>query len=1829
MEGGDLCMNSIDERVVQMKFENAAFERGVQQTLNTLARLNKGLQLQGATKGLQGVTTVAQQFDQHIGRSRDSLGRFTQTVSQSASTTTSFAQKIQSSEGFLSKFSTGFSTLVSHVTSFGSKVDSGRNSLGQFTSGLSQTSGAADKSASSLQRIENAVSTVASKFSVLGRLATGALENIGARASQAGLQLLNSFSFAPIAQGFREYETNLNSIQTILANTQAAGTNLKDVNGALDELNHYADQTIYNFSEMAKNIGTFTAAGVGLKESTAAIKGIANLAALSGSNSEQASGAMYQLSQAISAGRVSLEDWNSVVNAGMGGTVFQRALAQNAEKLGTLSKGAVDLKGKMKNVTIEGKSFRESITAKPGQESWLTSKVLTQTLAQFTGDLSDADLAAQGFNKSQIKAIQAQAKTAKEAATQVKTFSQLMDTTKEAIGSGWTQTWELIFGDFTEAKGLFTGVSKSISKIVGDSSDARNKMISEWKKFGGRDALIEGLGNAFKALGSVLKPIKDAFREIFPATTGKQLADMTKNFRDFTEKLKIGGQTADKLKRTFAGVFAVFGIAGDIIKGVVGTIFDLVGVATKGSGGFLEFTANIGDFLVALRNGIREGNGITSFFKGLGTVLAIPIKLVQKLAGFLATLFKDSDSKGFEKSVAGASAALAPLGKLGEVVSFAWQKTLTVMENVGAFFSTLGGKISKGLQSIGINLSTMFEGFDAKTLFAGLDTGLLAGLFVIVKKFLGTFGGGAGGIFDAISEGIGNLTGSFTTMQNTLKAATLLQIALAIGVLSVSLSVLAKIDPEDLTKAGAALTVLFGQLMGTLSVFQKFIGAAGFAKMPFVMGSLILLASAVLILVQAVKQLSGLDWNGLAKGLTGLSVTMALLVGALKFMPTPAGMISTGLGLIALAAAIKILASAVTDLSGLSWNEIAKGLVGVGVLLGSLVLFTMFSKVDKAGIGQGAGIVLLAAGIKILASAVVEMSKMSWNEVAKGLVSLAGALAVITAALMLIPPNAPLAAAGVLGVALSLGMIGDALQDMAKLSWANIASSLTTMLGALAIITAALYVIPPTAPLAAAGVLIVALSLTQIAKVLAGFAEYSWEEIGKAMVLLAGTMGIIAGAMYLMTGALPGAAATIIIAGALAILAPVLQQFSQMSMAEIGKSLLMLAGVFAVFGAAALLLAPVIPVMIGLGAAVALLGIGLLAAGGGMFLFATGLTALAAAGAAGTAAVVGIVSGLIGLIPKLMEQIGLGIVAFAKVISTAGPAITKAITTVLNSLINAINQLAPKIVTTLGRLMLMMLQTMLKYVPNMVSTGLKLVAGVLQGVANNIGKVVTAAANVIIAFLRGLGKEIPRIVDAGIKMVISLVNGIADALRKNQGAMNAAGKNLASAIVEGMVSGIAGGIGAISSAAKSVAHSALSAAKGVLGIHSPSKEFKKIGQFVIEGFRQGLDGNKSQIYDAFNDLKKMLLDLSKSSKASSKERARAAAAYSTLTKGYVDERNHLGKLSDQYDKYTAKIKAAQDTLANAKKTRDDYNKSIRDQYSDTASPTAETTTSTYIADLKKQVEDTKVYSNALQRLRKMGLNDETYQDLLGQGVSALPFVQDLLKNGKTSVTEINSLAKQLDAAGAALGKTASANLYQAAVDSAAGLVKGLQNQQKKIEQIMDKIADSMVKAIKKKLGIKSPSRVFMGIGNDSAQGLINSLDEMSGSVGKAAASTGQTAMQALRDSMNGFSDLITSDLNFQPTITPVLDLSSVKKTAGQIGSILPSQTVVDASYSKAKTISDSFASSGDTTAGQVSSVVKTVTLNQYNSSPKALSNAEIYRQTKNQISVAKGALESS
>lgn len=446
---------TIDQKVVEMKFDNGQFENNVRTSMSTLEKLKEKLNLTGATKGLESVNNAAKNVN--------------------------------------------------------------------------------------LNGIGSAVETVQAKFSAMQVVGVTALANITNKAVDAGERIVKALTIDPVKTGFEEYETQINAVQTILANTKSKGSTINDVNAALDELNKYADLTIYNFTEMTRNIGTFTAAGVDLETSVSAIQGIANLAAVSGSTSLQASTAMYQLSQALAAGKVSLMDWNSVVNAGMGGEVFQTALRKTSEELKTGAEAAIEAKG----------SFRESL-----QAGWLTADVLTETLKKFTtsganeyvaeytglskkavetalehakaeyGEAEAVDKASEalakksGKSKDAIKEALEMAETATDAATKVKTFTQLWDVMKEAAQSGWSKTWQLIIGDFEEAKEFFTPLADFATNVIGKFSDARNN-------------LLEGaLNNPFAKLIKKLDKV---------TTATKTVTKAMENYGDIVNKV-IGGK---------------------------------------------------------------------------------------------------------------------------------------------------------------------------------------------------------------------------------------------------------------------------------------------------------------------------------------------------------------------------------------------------------------------------------------------------------------------------------------------------------------------------------------------------------------------------------------------------------------------------------------------------------------------------------------------------------------------------------------------------------------------------------------------------------------------------------------------------------------------------------------------------------------------------------------------------------------------------------------------------------------------------------------------------------------------------------------------------------------------------------------------------------------------------------------------------------------------------------------------------------------------------------------------------------------------------------------
>lgn len=1303
-------MSSIDNRIVNMQFNNSGFERGVATTLDTLKKLNESLKMKDSSKGLEVI-----------------------------------------SDG------------IQKVSSLG------------------------------LPGLTKGVNTVTEQFSVLGYVAANTLSNITNRAINAGSAFVKSLTLEPVISGFQEYETKMGSIQTILTNTAHAGTKLEDVTKALDELNVYADKTIYNFAEMTRNIGTFTAAGVDLDTSTAAIKGIANLAAASGSTSQQASTAMYQLSQALAAGKVSLQDWNSVVNAGMGGKLFQDALIRTSEVLGTNAEDMIKKYG----------NFRDSLT----KGEWLTSEVLTETLKQLSGAYTEADLVAQGFTKSQAKEIVELAKNATAAATEVKTVTQLIDTMKESVQSGWAQSWEYIIGDKDEATKTLTAVNKAFEDLIGPSTEARNSMLKTWKELGGRDDLIAGLSNIFGSLVKVLTSVKDAFRDIFPATTGKKLFEITNGFKEFTEKIKISDSTANKIKETFHGLFSVLGILGDGFKFVVSTFSSGIGVFGKIANSTLTVTSSIGKFF----SNMYESLHASRIFENAATTIKTGL---------------DSVERFFNTCISSVDSFIGALSKLNlkPLIDALSEITTGLGEGVGEILVGIGDAIGK------IDLNKLFV---ASAALAGKD------VFKTVKDSILGFKDSLeefSGIGENISGILGSVKDALQAYQQDLSAGTLLKIAGAIALLAGSLLLLSAIKPEKMENAMVAITTLLLELIGGFGLLISIISAKNITGIFSMSTALLALSAALLVMSLAVRSLSGLSWDELTKGLVGVAGSMLILVAASRLLGTNSrGMITTAAAMVVLGAALIVMAGAVRLFGSIDFADMMQGLLGVGLVLTELGLFMKLTSANKMGIANSVGILLLASSLLVFQNAVEKFGSMDINSLIKGIASLGAILLELS-----IFTKLTSGATGMLSTAAAMVVMSAAIQllvpsikSLSSLSWDEIARGLVSLAGALTILGVSSSVISGS-KLATVGVGlgIMSAAMLVLSSALKSMGEMSWDEIARGLVTLSGSLVIFAVAMAGMSSGLVGASAMLVMSAAMAIFTPQLIAMANLSWTQIAAGLLMLAGSFTVIGVAGLLLGPITPVIIGLSGAITLLGLGCAAAGAGVALFSTGMATLAAVGAAGGFALAEILRQLIDLLPKFAKALGDSLVEFAKAIGEGMPELSKAMGECMIGILEAIEETIPKILEVGLKFITGLLDVITENLPRLVDSGVNMVIAIAEGLIRNVNKLVDTAIELIIAVLNALQSKLGEIIQAGIDLGIALIEGLADGITNNKERAKEAMDKLAQAVID--------------------------AFKTMLGIHSPSRVFSDLGVDTINGL---INGIKSKVEEVLTNIKTMVTNM--------------------------------------------------------------------------------------------------------------------------------------------------------------------------------------------------------------------------------------------------------------------------------------------------------------------------------------------------------------------------------
>ena len=1283
-------------------------------------------------------------------------------------------------------------------TTIDSKVVEMRFDNKQFEAGVQQTVSSISKLNDSFGKMESSgyeagfslKDVIAKTFSVAEWQAARALvDGVTSSVKSLADQMLG---LTAAQAGFSEYELKMGSIQTIMAST---GEDLETVNGYLNELNEYSDKTIYSFSDMTSNIGKFTNAGVSLKDSVAAIQGVANVAALSGANSNEASRAMYNFSQALSAGYVKLIDWKSIENANMATVGFKEELIKTAVSLGTVTKEADGTYKTLSGNTFSAtKNFNEVL-----QDQWMTSEVLTQTLANYSDETTEIG----------AKATQA--------ATEVKTFSQMMDTLKESAQSGWAQTWELIFGDFEEGKALWTDLNEIFGGIIEASSESRNALLEDWKALGGREHLYDSLMNLIKAIGSIVKPIKDAFSEIFPPATAQTLFDLTEGIKKFTEGLILSDDAAYNLKRIFKGLFAVFDIGKELISAVFKGVSSLFGGVEELSGGVLEVTGSFADWIVNVRDFIKENDIFNKVVQTIAGGVNSIVSAVKKVVKVLKDKFV---SPGLERLG-------IRLGQIGEATGAMKDGIVKSFQDMGdalrrcAFFKlieatwnaikTIGSGIAKAFSILTGKLFEKISNINYEGVLDFLNTLSVSGIALMIAKFIkglsdiiepiGSFKDGLKDIVGGIKDVLGGAKNALADFSMSLKSETLKKLATAIAILAAALFVISLIDSDKLAASLGSVAVLFTELIGAMGALNK-LGIDW--KVSLAAGALTKIASALLTLSIALKLISTIEPNQLFVSLVAIGVALAALVTAVKMLPQK-DVRNAAKAISKLSSSLVVMAIAIKILSTISWQDMLVALGGMAVGLAAMVGAVNLLPGPKVNKGAKA-ISKLSSSLVVMAIAIKILSTISWQDMLIGLGGMVVGLAAMVGAVNLLP------------------------KDMAARTF-----GITAAATAILILSAAMKIL----------------------------STMSWESMAIGLVALAGSLGVLVLALNLMSNALPGAWALMVATAALMALAPVLMLLGTMSWESIIKGLVSIGGAFLILGVAGYTLGPVVGIIAALAGAIALIGVGVLAAGVGLMALGAGLTSLSIGITAFVASIGSVLTGIIAIITAvivgILEGIANGIVAFCGIITDGASAICEAVTAVLTSILNAIIEVLPALGECIRLLITEVLRIIVECTPKLVEAVCIIIVQMLQGIADYLPAILEAAVNLIGAFLRGIGEQVPRVVDAAIDMIVRFINGLAKGIVDNTKKMIDAVNNLMSAVfeaigmyvgnipklgkqlIQGFVKGIKASAGDLWNAVVGVVKDAWNGVLKFLGIKSPSRLAAEAGMFIDEGLAIGLE----------------------------------------------------------------------------------------------------------------------------------------------------------------------------------------------------------------------------------------------------------------------------------------------------------------------------------------------------------------------------------------------------
>ena len=1789
-------MSSIDERVVEMQFRNDQFEQGVKKSLISLENLKKGLNLDKSSKSLSNLESTAKNF--------------------------------------------------------------------------------------SMKNLASDVASISDRFSTMGIIGMTALQNITNSAIATGKTLMSALTIDPVKSGFQEYETQINSVQTILANTESKGTTLDQVNAALDELNHYADMTIYNFTEMTRNIGTFTAAGVDLDTSVQAIKGIANLAAVSGSNSQQASTAMYQLSQALAAGTVKLQDWNSVVKAGMGGQVFQDALKETARVHGV----AID-----QMIKDEG-SFQETLS-----KGWLTSGILTETLSKFTGDLNESQLKTMGYTDEQITSIIKMGQTANDASTKVKTFTQLFDTLAEAMQSGWTQSWEYIVGDFDQAKESLTVVSDTLSDIINNSSNKRNDLLYD-ALTSNYDKFIKSINDAGIETTAFQDRVKAAINE-----NGGDADALVLKYGSLEKAIRAGAVSSDLLKKSLGGV-ANLNIdrllhlkdTGDDVKSVQEALSQLgYDIGKFGADGIL------GSGTIAAIKAFQEAKGLSiDGIVGPDTVKALQdaVGSTDKLKSNVDDLMNDITKKG------GRDLAIESIG-------YAWKGLIRIAHDVKAAYKDIFPKeftsddlygIIQKVHELSYNLMYNSDVSDKvqrsfKGLFSALNLAKRGFALITspIQKFVGS--GGLASLGNILLDTTANVGDFFTELNNSSSIEDFGKfisdklskgfkdfvdfIDPAINKIQTFgdvLDIVKTVAGEALTDIWNIATKVFSYLTGNISMGDLFAGLAGSGiyvaakkasklfetvKESFVnifdkksskikeqfsdvldgvkdtltsfassikVASLLGIAVAIAILSASLNSISKIDQSKLIPYLAAIGAMFAELSISFKSISKTIskngskGLIKTGIALIAIAEAIKILADAAIKMSDLSWEEIAKGLIGVGG--GLLELSAALKLIDGAKVPLRSSIALiaLAEACKILGDAFTKFAGFSWTEIGHGLIAMGGALGEFTASLSILSKvggfRALLGGTGILIAVQSLDKISKNLEKLGQLSWTEIGHGLTAMSGALGEFTIALGVLSKVGGLGSilggTGLLIAVQSLDKIANGLGKLGEFSWTEIGHGLTAMGGALGEFTIALSALStvggwGSLLGATGILIAVQSLDPIATALSKISSLSWEEIGKGLAGMGGALA-------------EVSVVSGALGKLAGFSALLGSGSILIGVQSLNDIAVAmksfgtmqweeigkglvGMGGALAEVATVSGLLGNLAGPLSLVGSGSLllgvqglgdladALKKFGEMSWTEIGHGLTamgsamgeTAIGGLLNTLSGFGAHSIATLAEPLGDLAESIQKWGNVTVPSGLGGQIGSLAGGimkfnfsgwgASAIAELAVPMGDLADSISKWSGVAVPAGIGTGLT---DLAGGIKSFNFAGWGVDNVSELviplgDLAGSIkkwngvsipsgMEANMSSMAAGINSWNS----VEVYNLENCVGPVGSFADSIR-KWSGISVPSGLKDSLTGlaNGLQACNAIpTDNLSSIGDHASKIKTVVTDLTTGMSGADSVGTTIVQfgiKLNAFGQYVNTVD--TGKMNAVSASIQKMYDTMSKCHGSF-----DTSGMQS------YLKNMSSSMGDTmsgvsssisSASSGATSAMSGLfdGLSSTVQTRSTSLNVSFKTLGSSMIKSFASAITagrgSVVSAASNVASAGLPAARAHYGGYYSVGVYLCAGLAGGIGAGASSAINAASNVAAQALAAAKARLGIHSPSREFYAVGDYAVQGLTNALSDGQKSAQSAGSNVATASLAGLQNSLNMISALMNSGLDTSPTITPVIDDSQVRAGIQRVNTMMTNLTV--------------------------------------------------------------------